>query len=88
MTIFIGLVPPFLSTLQWGMQEGDVSLPISATLLIAVTCIRQDSGEFADADNYTQTGVSQSAQTIRNWSWYAPVDGSPHSLNWIAICKG
>ena len=74
--------------IQWGMQEGYVSLPISATILIAVTCIRQDSGEFADVDNYTQTGVSQSAQTIRTWSWYAPVDGSPHSLNWIAICKG
>lgn len=87
MTIFIGLVPPFLSTLQWGMQEGYITLPISATVLIAVVCNRQDSGDYADADNYSQTGVGQYANAINTWSWYQPVDGSPHSINWIAICR-
>lgn len=73
--------------IQWGMQKNNVTLPISATVLIAVTCIRQDSGAFNDADNFTQTGVGQSANAIVTWTWYAPVDGSPYSLNWIAICK-
>ena len=73
--------------IQWGMQEGYITLPISATVLIAVTCIRQDSGEFADVDNFSQTGVTQYANAISTWSWYSPADGSPHSLNWIAICK-
>lgn len=72
---------------QWGMQEGYVHLPISATVLIAVVCNRQDSGEYADVDNFSQTGVAQYANAISTWSWYAPSDGSPHSLNWIAICK-
>lgn len=73
--------------IQWGMQEGYITLPISATVLIAVVCNRQDSGEYADADNFSQTGVAQYANAISTWSWYAPSDGSPHSLNWIAICK-
>ncbi len=73
--------------IQWGMQKNNVTLPISATVSIAVTCIRQDSGAFNDADNFTQTGVGQSANAILTWTWYAPVDGSPYSLNWIAICK-
>ena len=72
---------------QWGMQEGYVHLPISATVLIAVVCNRQDSGDYADVDNFSQTGVAQYANAISTWSWYAPSDGSPHSLNWIAICK-
>ena len=70
-----------------GNAKNNVTLPISATVLIAVTCIRQDSGAFNDADNFTQTGVGQSANAIVTWTWYAPVDGSPYSLNWIAICK-
>lgn len=73
--------------IQWGMQKGYVTLPISATVLIAVTCIRQDSGEFTDLDNFTQTGVRQYANAISTWTWYEPTDGSPYSLNWIAICK-
>ena len=73
--------------IQWGMKEGDITLPISATVLIAVVCNRQDSGEYADVDNFSQTGVAQYANAIRTWSWYAPADGSPHSLNWIAICR-
>ena len=73
--------------IQWGMQEGYVSLPISATVLISVVCNRQDSGDYADVDNFSQTGVAQYANAISTWSWYAPADGSPHSLNWIAICK-
>ena len=72
---------------QWGMQEGYITLPISATVLISVVCNRQDSGEYADVDNFSQTGVAQYANAISTWSWYAPSDGSPHSLNWIAICK-
>ena len=78
---------PTVQSVQWGMQEGYITLPISATVLIAVTCIRQDSGEFADVDNFSQTGVTQYANAISTWSWYSPADGSPHSLNWIAICK-
>ena len=78
---------PLCQSVQWGMQEGYVYLPISATVLIAVVCNRQDSGEYADADNYSQTGVGQYANAISTWSWYQPVDGSPHSINWIAICR-
>lgn len=72
---------------QWGMQEGYVYLPISATVLIAVVCNRQDSGEYADVDNFSQTGVGQYANAINTWSWYQPADGSPYSINWIAICR-
>ena len=45
MTIFIGLVPPFLSTLQWGLQGisttsgiEQLTLPLSATILIGIVC--------------------------------------------------
>lgn len=78
---------PTVQAEQWGMQEGYITLPISATVLISVVCNRQDSGEYADVDNFSQTGVAQYANAISTWSWYAPSDGSPHSLNWIAICK-
>lgn len=73
--------------IQWGKGEGKITLPISATVLIAVTCVRQDSGEFYDKDGYSQTGVSQSDNAITTWTWYVSGDGSPYSLNWIAICK-
>lgn len=73
--------------IQWGMGKGKITLPISATVLIAVTCVRQDSGEFYDKDGYSQTGVSQSDNAITTWTWYVSDDGSPYSLNWIAICK-
>lgn len=72
---------------QWGNGTGKITLPINATVLIAVTCVRQDSGEFYDKDGYSQTGVSQSDNAITTWTWYVAGDGSPYSLNWIAICK-
>ena len=49
MTIFIVLVPPFLSTLQWGMfnlnsqASVQVSLPISLTESSAI-CLAGDGG--------------------------------------------
>ena len=56
MTIFIGLVPPFLSTLQWGtivlnnsgdgrIFNGTFTFPINASMCYQAIAIQQGGGQ-------------------------------------------
>lgn len=54
MTIFIGLVPPFLSTLQWGIKESgktEALYPIAFTSLVFTVLATNTDKQGAYADN-------------------------------------
>ena len=53
MTIFIGLVPPFLSTLQWGngtiptALSAAINLPVSVTTIYSALAIDGGTGAYS-----------------------------------------
>ena len=65
MTIFIGLVPPFLSTLQWGLLDNDTTrkfnFPVSVTPTKTVVSI--------DAF-YATSQLVELASTYVKWRCY------------------
>lgn len=73
--------------IQWGFanrvngESTPVTLPVSASVLVAFTCIRHDSKlHDDDKDTEEQNGISI-------WSWFSPKYGGIFGLNWVAICR-
>ena len=89
MTIFIGLVPPFLSTLQWGKtsipassnerEEVIVKIPITVTLILNIlSSCESPVGNTRVGDPTTST-----VTVVRGGQWPA---GSL-IVDWVLLCK-
>ena len=85
MTIFIGLVPPFLSTLQWGTGEIinnyslTINLQISANILIAMPI---------DISNNSNVYALAWDATVRNAvKLFCANNGPSNLVGYVAICR-
>ena len=76
MTIFIGLVPPFLSTLQWGtivlnnsgdgrIFNGTFTFPINASMCYQAIAIQQGGGAESKASASVITGIGNNYANVR-----------------------
>lgn len=85
MTIFIGLVPPFLSTLQWGtgmMTSNNsitLSLPIEADIL---TAIPFDISNTASVYPVAWDSTTRNAVRI-----FCANSGDSNTVGYVAICR-
>ena len=91
MTIFIGLVPPFLSTLQWGFAETNeygtawVNFPISFAVTPVVLAIHNGLDAVTTYISSDSRNAEQVAIVLRKVS-----DGSAQNkwgVGWIAIAS-